>query len=112
MYQLVELYHIFKRGKIMIVHIVMFTFKEENKAHNIQKVKAALEALPQKIACLKSLEVGVNFTQSPRAMDLSLYATFQTKEDLEAYAVDAAHLEVVALIKEVTVESKVVDYTL
>jgi hypothetical protein len=90
----------------------MFKFKEENKEQNIQKVKEALESLPSKIACLVSLEVGVNFAQEQRAMDLSLYSTFQTKEDLASYATDEAHLEVVTLIKEVTVESKVVDYTL
>jgi len=28
----------------MIVHIVMFAFKEENKAENIAKAKAMLEA--------------------------------------------------------------------
>lgn len=95
----------------MVVHIVMFRFKEENKEHNIQKVKAALEALPQKIKELVSMEVGVNFTQSERAFDLSLYSTFDSKEDLASYAVHPAHLEVVSLIKEITQESKVVDYS-
>jgi len=82
----------------MVVHIVMFKFKEENKEQNIQKVKEALVSLPSKIACLVSLEVGVNFAQEQRAMDLSLYSTFQTKEDLASYATDEAHLEVVKLI--------------
>lgn len=95
----------------MIVHIVMFRFKQSNKADNIQKVKEALEALPTKIDELISMEVGVNFTQSERAFDLSLYSTFASKEDLATYAVHPAHLEVVSLIKEVTEESKVVDYT-
>jgi len=96
----------------MVVHIVMFAFKEQNKEENIAKVKEALEALETKIEELSSIEVGVNFTRSDRAMDLSLYSTFQTKEDLQSYATHPAHLEVVALIKEVTVASKVVDYIL
>ena len=94
----------------MIVHIVMFKFKDEDKMQNIAKVKEALLELPSKIDELKSLEVGVDFNQSERAFDLSLYSTFDTKEALQSYAIHEAHLKVVALIKEVTLESKVVDY--
>ena len=94
----------------MIVHIVMFNFKEENRAENIAKTKVMLEALVEKIVPLLSMEVGIDFNGSERAMDLSLVSTFKTKEDLETYAVHPAHLEVVAFIKEVTMLSKVVDY--
>jgi len=96
----------------MIVHIVMFKFKEENKALNLAKVKGKLEKLEEQIDVLKSMEVGVNFTESPRAMDMSLYSTFESQEDLKIYATHEAHLKVVEFIKEVTVESKVVDYIL
>ncbi len=94
----------------MIVHIVMFDFKEENKAANIAKAKEMLEALVDKIEPLLSMEVGVDFNGSERAMDLSLISTFETKEGLSEYATHPAHLEVVAFIKEVTALSKVVDY--
>jgi hypothetical protein len=88
----------------------MFKFKEEDKEQNILKVQQALLKLVDKIEPLLSLEVGVDFNQSERAFDLSLYSTFHSKEDLASYAVHPAHLEVVSLIKEVTLESKVVDY--
>ena len=94
----------------MIVHIVMFDFKEENKKENIAKTKEMLEALVDKIDPLLSMEVGIDFNGSERAMDLSLISTFETKEDLSTYATHPAHLEVVAFIKEVTLASKVVDY--
>lgn len=94
----------------MIVHIVMFKFKEENKTSNIKTVEVKLNDLVSKIDELKSMEVGIDFNQSQRAFDLSLYSTFDSKEDLNAYAVHEEHLKVVALIKEVTSESKVVDY--
>ena len=94
----------------MIVHIVMFAFKAENKAENIAKAKQMLEALTAKIGPLLSMEVGVDFNGSERAMDLVLTTTFETKEGLSTYAVHPAHLEVVAFIKEVTEMSKVVDY--
>ena len=94
----------------MIVHIVMFDIKKENKAENIAKTKVMLEALVEKIEPLLSMEVGIDFNGSERAMDLSLISTFETKEGLAEYAVHPAHLEVVTFIKEVTELSKVVDY--
>lgn len=94
----------------MIVHIVMFTFKEQNKRENIAKAKEMLLALRKSIDVLVSIEVGVNFDTAERAMDLSLYSEFQTKEDLETYAVHPEHLKVVEFIKSVTEYSKVVDY--
>jgi len=94
----------------MIVHIVTFAFKEEEKAANVVKVKAMLEALVDQIEPLLSMEVGVDFNGSERAMDLVLTSTFETEEGLSTYATHPAHLEVVAFIKEVTVMSKVVDY--
>ena len=94
----------------MVVHIVMFRFYEENKAENLEKVKAMLEALPQKIPTLESMEVGVDFLHSERSMDLVLTAVFDDREGLEAYRVHPAHVEVVEVIKQVSAESRVVDY--
>jgi len=88
----------------------MFKFKDEDKASNIVKVKDALTELVSKIDELKSIEVGVNFAEEARAFDLSLYSTFESKDDLKAYAVHPEHIKVVELIKSVTKESKVVDY--
>lgn len=96
----------------MIVHIVMFKFKEEDKKSNILKVEKALNHLAQKIDELKSIEVGVDFNQSERAFDLSLYTTFNSKEDLKSYAIHPEHLKVIDLIKCVTIETKVVDYSI
>jgi len=96
----------------MIVHIVMFKFKVEDKEENLQKAKVMLESLLEKIECLAFMEVGINFDTAERAFDLSLYSKFQTKEDLELYANHEEHLKVVSFIKSVALESKVVDYIL
>ncbi|QOY53895.1 Dabb family protein [Candidatus Sulfurimonas marisnigri] len=96
----------------MIVHIVMFKFKEQNRDANIEEVVKRLNALVELIPTLKSMEVGVDFSRTERAFDMSLYSTFDTKEDLQDYAVHPEHLKVVELIKSVTLESKVVDYVL
>ena len=96
----------------MIVHIVMFKFKEQNKALNMARVQKKLEDLEESIDVLKSMEVGINFNESERAMDMSLYSTFDTQRDLKTYQEHPAHQKVVELIREVTEESRVVDYIL
>lgn len=94
----------------MLVHIVMFQFKEENKEAHMARVKAMLEALPSRIETLKSMEVGIDVSKSERSFDLVLTSTFEDQAGLGTYAVHPAHLEVVSVIKEVTSLSKVVDY--
>ena len=94
----------------MVVHIVMFKFKDENKEANLIQAKQMLEGLMGAVPTLRSMDVGLNFAQEERAMDLSIITTFEDKAGLEAYAVHPAHLKVVDFIKEVVAYSKVVDY--
>ena len=94
----------------MIVHIVMFKFKEENKESNIIEVQERLNKLIELIPSLDTIEMGVDFDKSQRAMDLVLITTFKNKDALEDYATNEFHLEVVEFIKSVTEYSKVVDY--
>ncbi len=94
----------------MIVHIVMFAFKEEGKKANMIQAKQMLENLMGAVPSLKSIDVGFNFAKEERAMDLSIITSFASREDLEAYAVHPEHLKVVAFIKEVAEYSKIVDY--
>ena len=95
----------------MIVHIVMFQFKEENKKANMIQAKQMLENLMGAVPSLKSMDVGFNFAQEERAMDLSIITAFESTEDLDAYAIHPEHLNVVEFIKTVVEYSKVVDYT-
>ena len=94
----------------MIKHIVMFNFKNENKKENMLKAKKMLEALLGSVPTLKSIEIGMNFAQEERAMDLSLYSEFEDEEALKLYTNHPEHLEVVKFIKSVALASKVVDY--
>ncbi|MFZ2891235.1 Dabb family protein [Sulfuricurvum sp.] len=96
----------------MLVHIVMFQFKDENKEANLEKVKEMLEALPSKIDTLRSMEVGIDISKSERSFDLVLTSTFDDQEGLNVYVPHSSHQEVVSVIKEVTILSKVVDYIL
>lgn len=94
----------------MLVHIVMFEFKAENKEANLDRVKTMLEALPSKIESLRSMEVGIDVSRSERSFDMVLISKFDDQAGLDAYAPHRAHQEVVSVIKEVTTVSKVVDY--
>jgi hypothetical protein len=94
----------------VIVHIVAFQFKDENKKANIIQAKQMLENLMGVVPTLRSMDVGLNFSNEERAMDMSIITTFQSKEALDAYAVHPEHLKVVDFIKSVVEYSKVVDY--
>jgi len=94
----------------MIVHIVMFAFKEEKKQVNIIQAKQMLENLMGAVPTLRSIDIGLNFSDEERAMDLSIITTFENKEALSQYATHPEHLKVVDFIKNVVNSSKVVDY--
>ncbi|WP_294913510.1 Dabb family protein, partial [Sulfuricurvum sp. UBA5598] len=63
-----------------------------------------------KIDTLKSMKVGIDISRSERSFDMVLISTFDDQEGLNVYAPHPAHQEVVSVIKEVTLLSKVVDY--
>jgi len=94
----------------MVKHIVMFDFKDESKELNLVKAKVMLEALLTSVPTLKKMEVGINFSQEERAMDMSLYSEFDDAVGLAEYAVHPEHLKVVEFIKSVATASKVSDY--
>ena len=86
----------------MIRHVVMFKFKPENKAENIAKTRAMLEALPQKISWIVRSETHVNSNpEDERNYDLLLISDFNTLEDLQKYIVHPAHKAVGAFMRPV-----------
>jgi hypothetical protein len=94
----------------MVVHIVMFQFKEEHKKANMIQAKQMLENLMGAVPTLRSIDVGLNFANEDRAMDMSIITLFESKEGLDMYANHPEHLKVVDFIKTVVEYSKVVDY--
>jgi antibiotic biosynthesis monooxygenase (ABM) superfamily enzyme len=95
---------------MMVKHIVLFKFKDEDKKENIEKAKKMLERLLDTIPYLENIEVGVNFSNEDRAMDLSIITSFDSIESLNEYATHPEHLKVVDFIKNVVEYSKVSDY--
>ena len=94
----------------MIKHIVFWTLKEENKANDLKELKDRLLQLPSQIKEIVELEVGVNYNQDATAFDVSLYSTFRSKADLDAYQVHPAHQKVVSYMKTIVKNRAVVDY--
>jgi hypothetical protein len=94
----------------MVVHIVLFQFKEAHKQANMIQAKQMLEALLGAVPTLRSIDVGMNFSKEERAMDMSIITTFENRAGLEAYAVHPEHVKVIDFIKQVVEYTKVVDY--
>jgi hypothetical protein len=80
------------------------------KEHNKRELKKRLEALPPKINVIRSMEVGINVKESPRAFDVVLVSTFDNLDDLETYRVHPAHQEVVSYVGQIREQTASVDY--
>ncbi len=93
----------------MIKHIVFIKLKDSSDEIK-EELKAKLLTLKDHIKELKNIEVGLNFSTEDRAYDVALLTDFQSEEDLDKYAKDEYHQEVISYIKTVALSSKVVDY--
>lgn len=93
----------------MIKHIVFFKLEDNSDEHK-QLVKDKIMSLKDKIDVLRHIEVGLNFSPEERAFDLALVSDFESKEDLNTYAVHPLHVEVVTYLKSKNTLTKVVDY--
>ncbi len=81
-----------------------------SKQMQARELQARLKALPAAIPDIQRLEVGINMSASERAADVVLVAEFGSPEELAAYSAHPAHREVVAFIRGIAEESRVVDY--
>ena len=98
----------------MIRHIVMWKLEDEaggaTSAQNALAIKQQLEELQAAIPQIRELEVGLNLQASDRAMDMVLITTFDGSADLATYRDHPRHQAVVAFIRAVVSETRVVDY--
>jgi hypothetical protein len=98
----------------MVKHIVMWRLKDSaagsDKASSAQAMRARLEALPTAIPVIRRLEVGLNIKDSERSSDVVLYSEFDSAEALAVYSQHPVHQEVVAFIRGIVSETRVVDY--
>jgi len=99
----------------MFVHIVFWRLHAtgENglsKGENAAEIRRRFEALRGRIPGMQRCEVGVNVDPSPDASDLVLYTEFDSAEAFAAYPPHPLHKEIVAFLKGVRSERRVVDY--
>ncbi len=93
----------------MIKHIVFFKLEDNSDEHK-KIIQNKILSLKNKIDIIKQIEVGINFTKSERAYDLALISDFESVEDLQSYAVNPLHVEVINYLKSKNTITKVVDY--
>ncbi len=96
----------------MVKHIVTFKFKgtPEERLDVAKKFADALNALPDQIEELKSIEVGINENPA-ESWDLVLTATADSLADVAAYSAHPAHVAAVAIMAPYKEERACVDYT-
>jgi hypothetical protein len=97
----------------MTKHIVTFqlTGTEQERLEIAQRFKTALEALPEQIDVLQSIEVGINENPAEQ-WDVVLTAIVPTLSDVETYAKHPAHVAAAALLAGHKANRACVDYNL
>ncbi len=99
---------------IMLVHIVMWKFKDfaegASKEENAKIMKQRLESLVGVVPQLLYAEVGVDFKHTQMSYDAVLISHFNSEEDLAAYKVHPAHVEISNFCKKIRESRVAVDY--
>ena len=97
----------------MVKHIVLFKLKESltsvEKADVMNRFKAAIEALPQKIDFIRDIRVGLNINPDEQ-WDICLDSTFDSLDDVKAYAVHPDHVAAAGILKDAKDGRACVDY--
>lgn len=95
----------------MVKHIVTFklTGTGAERRHVAEQFKAALEALPEQIDVLRSIEVGINENPA-ESWDVVLTAVVDTMADVEVYAKHPAHVAAAGLLAGHKADRACVDY--
>ena len=99
----------------MVIHIVFWRLHErsangQSKDENALEMKRRFEALVGVIPGLLKCSVGIDFAHTPDSSDVALYSEFTSRDALDAYQPHPAHQEIVAFLKDVRTERRVVDY--
>ena len=94
----------------MIMHIVMWRFKEDNKQANMDKLKAMLLALDGVVPELKRVEVGQDVKHLDGNYDMVLVSEFENVEEMQVYKVHPEHVKISKFCKSIREDRVCVDY--
>lgn len=102
----------------MIRHVVMWAIDQEklDDGQTIPEVAAALtadlRALTETVPGIRSLTAGPNCVAADGNWDMGLVVDFDNEDDLQAYAIHPAHMDVVVKIRAVVAARAAVDFAL
>jgi len=93
-------------------HVVLFKFKDESSAEDIQKVVDAFMELPLKIDVIKDIEWGTNNSPEGLAQGFThcFFLTFESEEDRDIYLPHPDHKAFGAVLGPHLDKVLVVDY--
>ena len=96
----------------LLRHVVLFSFKEDATAEQVEAIVAGFGALPDAIPGISAYEWGTNV--SPEGLNDGFThcftLSFATSEDRDAYLVHPAHQRFVGTLGDSLARSLVVDY--
>lgn len=97
---------------MVLKHIVMYKFKDDQKPEQIQEVVDTFAGLPGKIDTIIGFENGTNVSQEGKSEGFThLFAvTFRDEAGLATYLVHPAHLHYVSVVKDRREKVIVLDY--
>lgn len=99
-------------SKKMLKHVVMYKFRDDCTAEQIQQVVDAFSGLPKKVDAIIGFERGTNVSEEGKSEGLThcFVVTFKGKAGLAAYLKHPAHDEYVKVVKDKREKVVVFDY--
>jgi len=98
----------------MFIHIVFWRLKEsangKSSQENALEMRRRFEALKGVIPDMPRLDLGIDVSRGEASADVALYTEFTSSAAHDVYQAHPAHLEIVAFVKTVVAERRVVDY--
>ena len=94
----------------MLKHVVLFKFKPETTAADIDTLATGLGALPEIITEIREFVFGRDVVRSERSYDFGLVSSFDDRAALDAYAIHPDHQLVVAHVKQICSSVVAIDF--
>ncbi len=83
------------KGRSLITHCALFTFNQETKDEEVERLKIALEALKDQIPQIQSFRAGKGAALPSTNCDFAVVAEFLDLESYQIYAKHPAHVKVI-----------------
>lgn len=94
----------------MIVHIVLFKFKENTEEKNKNEMIKSLEIFKEKIRLIKNISNGYNFSNENKGYDYCLCLEFDNKENLNQYLKHEFHISFLEKFKYIFEDILITDH--